>query len=244
MGASGESESRHDHADPSTVTVFQQDWQIYQKMVENNFVFHREVYSRLRTFLFEEVARPFDFLDIGCGDASTCVGALEGTQVAHYYGIDFSAVALDLARTACVRLPCPVSLEQGDFAELVLARTDPVDVAWVGLCLHHLRNSEKLAFMRGIHHILRVRGVLLIYENTSLDGEDREGWLRQWDLQKPLWTAYNEAEWNAMTTHVHAADFPETDAGWHALGRDSGFNVVRELFAAPSNLFRMYSFAA
>ena len=47
-----------------------------------------------------------------------------------------------------------------------------------------------------------------------------------------------------MSGHVHAADFPETDATWHALGREAGFARVRELFAAPSDLFRLYCFTA
>ena len=38
-------------------------------MVDNNFLFHREAYDRLRVFLLAEFARPFRFVDIACGDA-------------------------------------------------------------------------------------------------------------------------------------------------------------------------------
>jgi SAM-dependent methyltransferase len=229
-------------ADASTVALFQQDWKLYRKLVDNNFLFHREAYGRLHRFLSEEAAKPFRFLDIACGDASASIGALRGTRIAHYHGIDFSAPALELAAETLRDLPCPVTLERRDFLEALAGRRDWVDVAWIGLSLHHLLAPAKLAFMREIRGALARDGCFLIYENTSPDGEDRESWMRRWDLQKPGWTAYSVEEWDAMAAHVHAADHPETDARWRALGLDAGFSSVRELYAAPTDMFRLYCF--
>lgn len=230
-------------ADASTVELFQQDWKLYRKMVDNNFLFHREAYAALHEVLVNDAAHPFRFLDIACGDASASVGALRGTTITHYHGIDFSGAALELAGKALTELNCTVKFEQRDFLEALAGMVEQVDVAWIGLSLHHLQGMEKLAFMRTIRNVLAPGGLFLIYENTSPDGEDRENWLRRWDLQKPFWTAYSEDEWNAMAAHVHAADFPETDATWHALGREAGFASVREVFAAPTGLFRLYGFS-
>jgi hypothetical protein len=49
---------------------------------------------------------------------------------------------------------------------------------------------------------------------------------------------------DAITDHVHAADFPETTSRWHSLGHEAGFDRVRELFVSPTDLFRMYCFEA
>ena len=230
-------------ADATTVDLFQQDWKLYRKMVDNNFLFHREAYAALHEVLVNDAARPFRFLDIACGDASASVGALRGTAITHYHGIDFSGAALELAGIALTELDCTVKLEQRDFLEALAGVVEQVDVAWIGLSLHHLQGMEKLAFMRTIRNALAPGGLFLIYENTNPDGEDRENWLRRWDLQKPFWTAYSEDEWNAMAAHVHAADYPETDATWHTLGREAGFHSVREVFAAPTDLFRLYGFS-
>ncbi|MCX5580183.1 class I SAM-dependent methyltransferase [Kaistia terrae] len=232
------------NAASSTQALFQDQWKIYRKMVDNNFLFHREAYARLHEILLSDVARPFDFLDIACGDASASASALVGTQVAHYHGLDFSAAALALARDACGRLACPASFEEGDFVSSISARSAPVDIVWIGLSLHHLRTAEKGAFMGTIRRLLAPGGRLLIYENTMPDGEDRDGWLKRWDRQRSTWSAYDDLEWNTMRDHVHAADFPETDASWRALGDSSGYGSVLEVYAAPSDLFRMYSFKA
>ena len=45
-----------------------------------------------------------------------------------------------------------------------------------------------------------------------------------------------------MAAHARAYDFPETASQWQSLGREAGFGRVRELFVAPTNLFRMYCF--
>jgi cyclopropane fatty-acyl-phospholipid synthase-like methyltransferase len=165
--------------------------------------------------------------------------------VAHYRGIDLSQAALDLASEALETLGCPVTLEHCDFVAALRDRPEPVDVAWISLSLHHLLAPAKLSLMREIRSLVGDRGLFLIYEIASPDAEDRDAWLRRWDWQNhPLWTALMPAEWEAIRAHVRANDFPETTSRWHSLGREAGFGCVRELFVAPTDLFRMYCFQA
>jgi hypothetical protein len=96
--------------------------------------------------------------------------------------------------------------------------------------------------LRDIRRLLAPGGHFLFYENTSRDGESREDWLARWDLQRHAWSAYDDADWNAMRDHVRAADFPETCSDWRRLAAATGFKEVRELFVAPTDLFRMYQF--
>lgn len=222
---------------------FEEDWQLYRKMVDNNFLFHREAYAQLHDILMKEVDRPFRFLDIACGDASASVQALKGTRVNAYYGLDLSRPALQLAAESVETLNCPCTLQRGDFAGRLLEGHCTVDVAWIGLSLHHLLRPAKLTVMKTIRRVLSEDGLLLIYEPTSLDGEDRDGWLRRYARQKGSWSAYSGQEWDAMWAHTLAADFPETETEWRALGDAAGFKVTREVFASPTNLLRMYCFA-
>jgi SAM-dependent methyltransferase len=231
-----------DLLDEPAAALFQHQWQLYRKFVDNNYFYHREVYGRLHRILVDEGVQPFRFLDIACGDARATVEALKGTRVAHYYGIDLSSAALELASKALESLGCPVTLDHRDFVEALRDWTEPVDVAWIGLSLHHLLAPAKLSLMREARGIVGDSGLFLIYENASPDGEGRDAWLRRWDRQKQSWTVFTPEEWEAITAHVHANDFPETTSRWHSLGRQAGFSQVRELFVAPTDLFRMYCF--
>jgi SAM-dependent methyltransferase len=236
------SRTRPSDAHPTTLSVFQQGWRIYRTMVDENYLFHREAYACLHAVLAEAGQGPFRFLDVACGDSVSSASALKDTRVAAYHGIDLSGEALALAEKALVGLPCPVTLEQGDFVEVLGRRTEPADVVWVGLSLHHLRQDGKAAVLKDIRRLLAPRGFLIFYENTSPDGEDRAGWLDRWDRQRPAWTAYSDADWDTMAAHVHAADFPETRSGWRRLAGAAGFREVRELFVAPTELFSVFSF--
>lgn len=225
-------------------TVFQQEWQIYRKMVDNNYLFHREAYAALHGVLTDDAPHGFRFLDIACGDASASILALRGAPIGHYHGIDTSGAALELAREVLAELPCPVTLEQRDFVEALRDRPDSADVAWIGLSLHHLRTAGKLALMHELRGTVGDRGLLVFYENTSPDGEDRDAWLARWDLQRPAWAAYAQMEWDTMTEHVRASDFPETESSWRRLAEEAGFGSICELFRSPTDLFRMYCLQA
>jgi SAM-dependent methyltransferase len=229
-----------DRRNEPSQAVFQQEWRIYRTLVDENYLFHREAYTCLRRILVEGVRRPFRFLDVACGDATASADALAGTAITHYHGIDLSATAVELARSALGALTCPVTLEHADYVEALRDWSEPADVIWIGLSLHHLRTAEKLEILRTIRTNLAADGHLLLYENTSPDGEDREGWLRRWDVQRPLWTAYTPDEWETITAHVHAADYPETASCWASLAQEAGFAEPLEAFVSPSNLFRLY----
>lgn len=99
------------------------------------------------------------FLDIGCGDAKATVDALKGARVAHYHGIDLSQAALDLASKALETLACPVTLDHRDFVAALRDRPQPVDVAWIGLSLHHLLAPAKLSLMREIRSVVGDHGL-------------------------------------------------------------------------------------
>ena len=227
-----------------TQELFVEAWQVYRKMVDNDYLFHRGAYGCLRRVLLEEFRKPFRFIDVACGDSSMSVKALEGTLVSQYSGLDISEQALAIAKDNLKALDCAVTFRVGDFAEILQQWEQPAEVVWIGLSLHHLLSPRKLEVMRHVRSIVGETGRLLIYEDTSPDGESRSGWLARWDAQKTLWTAYDEQEWNYVTLHVHSSDFPETDSVWRQLGQQAGFSRVKELFESPSKLFRVYSFQA
>ncbi len=228
----------------STQALFVDSWQVYRKMVDHDYLFHRGAYDTLREVLDRRISHPFVFLDIACGDASMSVKALAGLPVEAYHGIDISEQALELARLNAKALACPSVFQCIDFATAIPDWQVPVDVAWIGLSSHHLRYDGKLQVMTALRRIVGEDGILLVYEDASPDGETRQGWLRRWDAQKPAWTAYDEAEWTYVTDHVHSSDFPETDRDWRELGHGAGFTRIEEHYRSPSDLFRLYSFSA
>ena len=85
---------------------FDNQWSIYQKILNNNYMSHRECYDRLHRFLIDHFRKPYSLLDLGCGDASFTARSLSHTLIASYIGIDLSEAALEIAQNNMSDLPC------------------------------------------------------------------------------------------------------------------------------------------
>jgi len=227
--------------DQKAALLFQREWETYRKIIDHNYLHHNEAYAALRG-LVAEIAGPLTFLDLACGDASSTVEALSGSQLSRYVGIDLSELALANAATNMHRLAAPSTLLLGDMAGALTRWTEPADLIWIGLSLHHFRTNEKRAIMHDARRIVGAWGRLAIYENVMVDGETRSQWMDRWDRQRPDWRMMSDEEWNAVTSHVHESDYPETFEVWSELGRSAGFGRVRELYQSPTRLFGVLEF--
>jgi ubiquinone/menaquinone biosynthesis C-methylase UbiE len=231
--------------DAAALEQFQQQWATYRKLVESDCLAQREVSGILRETLNEVFKSPFSFLDIACGDASMMKAALPGTKVRHYHGIDLSQAALELAAANLAGLPCAVDLDHRDFVEAMMRRPEHADAAWCSLSIHHLSTNDKLALMKAIRGAVGARGIFMLYEPTRRDGEDRAGFLDRFlRINKSLWSVLTPAEWEQIWHHVTTCDFPETAAVWCELGREAGFAEARQVFADPTDFFRLFRYAA
>ena len=163
--------------DAAALAQFQQQWATYRKLVESDYLSHREVGGILQATLNEVFTSPFTFLDIACGDASVMKAALRGTKVRHYHGIDLSEPALELAAANLAGMPFEVDLDHRDFVEAMMRRPEHADAAWCSLSIHHLATDDKLRLMKAIRGAVGARGIFLLYEPTRRADEDRDAFL-------------------------------------------------------------------
>ena len=232
------------HAADTASLPFGEQWQVYQKVVDNNYLAHREVRGVLYRQLTETVARPFRFLDLACGDAGMTVAALTGTPVQAYEGIDVSAAALAMAKKTTAALSCPARLVEQDFVTAMRERTEPADVVYVGLSVHHLPAPEaKRDFLRSVRAAMGNDGLLLIFEPTRLEHETRPAYLERYDtFLHSIWIALSPAEQEVLSTHVRTSDYPESPTMWTQLGHDAGFTQAENLFTDSVNMHRVFAY--
>jgi hypothetical protein len=210
--------------DATALEIFQNQWEVYRKFLAHDYLSNAEACAALRRFLVDDLARPFRFLDLACGDASGIVDALRATPIEHYRGVDLSAPALALAEHNLAALPCPVKLDEDDFSTAMRNLPTPADVVWISLSLHHLDSAAKRAFMCEVRAGIADDGAFLVYEPTRRDGEDRPQYLDRFEvIGRRDWTALSDTEYGEAMKHVRTCDLPETVSGWETLGREAGF---------------------
>ncbi|HUW74247.1 MAG TPA: class I SAM-dependent methyltransferase [Methyloceanibacter sp.] len=226
--------------DEAALEQFQKQWTTYQKVVDHDALSHKEIGDILHNSLMA-VPKPFNFLDIACGDAGQMKGALLNTKVRHYQGIDLSEPALELAAKHLAGVPCDVELDHSDFVTALAARHTPADIAWCSLSIHHLRTDGKRDVLKAICG--STSDFLMLYEPTFLDGEDRENYLKRFRrVNHAAWTFLTPEEWAQIDHHVTTCDLPETAATWIALGREAGFAQARQVYLDPTGFYGLYRY--
>jgi SAM-dependent methyltransferase len=226
--------------DNSAPEIFQRQWATYQKLVEAGIFSHDAVGRLLNRILAAEFTEPFSFLDIACGDAHRMMENLAGTKIASYRGIDLSESALALAAANLKNAPFDVELDHGDFVELIKT-SQPTDVAWCGLSVHHLKRDEKVDFLRSVR--AATRRSFLIYEPTCLDGETRDRYMDRFvRFYDAALTMLSSEEIARVEHHVLTCDYPETSANWCAIGIEAGFATTNELYCDPTGFYHVYRY--
>lgn len=226
------------------VQAFFTSWEIYRLCIEHNTLHHREVGAILAAKLAAR-SRPFDFLDLACGDAQTSAAALVGTAVKSYTGIDFSAPALELAQVNTASLGCAREFLEEDFTSFLDARARDFDVIYLGLSLHHLEMPGKRQAMRGLRAATRDAGTLYMYEPVLAAGESRETCLERWHraMDGP-YDAFPPAARDALWEHVRTSDYPETQEEYISAARDAGFPEADVLFTDAGGFYSLFEFRA
>jgi Methyltransferase domain len=226
--------------DQAALEQFQKQWTTYQKLVDHDSLAPRETAALLHDAL-KLLTKPFEFLDIACGDAGQMKRVLEGTKVCHYRGIDLSEPALELAAKNLAGAPFAVDLDNGDFVETLTKHPEPVDVAWCSLSLHHLPTDGKRKLLSAICGA--THDFLMIYEPTLAEDEDREAYLERFrGVNRPAWPFLTAEEWAQVDHHVTTCDLPEESSMWLALGREAGFSEARQIYLDPTGFYGLYRY--
>lgn len=236
-----------DNRSASVNDFFNEQWKLYQKILNNNYMGHHEIYQVLQKFLVEYLQKPFSMLELGCGDASFTVQALLNTNITEYKGIDLSETALEIAKSNMAIISCQKTFIKEDFSkivdELVQNQEDNFDVIMTSFALHHLSFEQKNWIFGQVFQLLNPGGVVVIIDIVRREEETRESYIKRY-LENVLqhWTLLSTKEFLMVEEHISTSDFPETQANLYELAQKQNFTRFERLYYDPLETTQLLCF--
>lgn len=206
---------------PPGIAAFFQGWQLYQSVVQNNLMEHRQIGTALRS-VFESIAPGFSVLDLGCGDSSMAIKALEGLRVSRYTGVDLTAPALEIAR-ANFRGTYSATWVHANMVDYIASCDQQFDVIMTSFAMHHLTADIKQAWLMDIAKHLTPSGCLVLIDTCCPAGMSRDETVQVYLDLIADWPLSPDDK-STIATHMWSSDFPESEAFMEAALADAGLN--------------------
>lgn len=219
----------------NAVSIFRESWNVYQKLIAENYMMHREFGTKLSDVLAPFKAAPsFDILDLGCGDARLMAGQLQSFDHFHYKGFDLSETALLYAQQNTSSLKGKVNLVNGPMEELIDYETTLFDIIHSSFAIHHLSEEKKQALIMSCAEKLKDDGVLIIADVFRKDNQSRENYLEEYlDVVNNKWTALNESDREIIVNHISLYDFPSVLSDFEAYLSQNRFKIQTKVDIDP-----------
>ncbi|VEP12341.1 Methyltransferase type 12 [Hyella patelloides LEGE 07179] len=214
---------------------FNDRWKLYQKVLGNNYMGHREIYHVLHEFLISNWQQPFKLLDLGCGDASFIAQSLVNTSVSSYCGLDISQIAIAIARKNMRLVSCEQEFIQGDFCQvipsLVKEEKTKFNIILSSFAFHHLNLEQKDYIFSQLKQLLLPGGVFILIDLVSQEGESRESYIpRYLKSVEKNWLQITSEEMSLVSHHMLESDYPESQKTLELLAKHNGFQKVECLY--------------
>jgi len=213
--------------DPKSYEFFLATWQVYRKIVDGNYMYHREIFSEILNLLRKGAHRQPTILDLGCGDAGTIRPILEQTPFSSYTGADAAQPALEIAKLELKAFGDQIELQCSDMLSFLKANTSrKFGVILASYSLHHLDTEQKRDFLALCRQCLEARGLLIIVDVFRNARQSREDYLDAYcqDMSH-RWHSLTPEEGQIAIEHVRNHDFPESLENFLHIAEEAGLSI-------------------
>jgi SAM-dependent methyltransferase len=218
-------------ASPDRVKETFDNWSLYDAVIQNNYMQHRELAIALRAVAQQE---PGDLriVDLGCGDAWLASQAFAELMPAEYRGVDLSEAAVDRALQHVAGWGANAQVQCGNILDFVAALpSSSVRLVLGSYSLHHFGEVHKAEIVEQCFRVLGSGGRFCWIDPVRDEDESRDDYIRRLtDSMQSDWTGLDIEQRKRAVQHVCECDFPETEKWMHECCLQAGFQAGKLLF--------------
>jgi len=235
---------KYNSDDSLEVKEFFEIWALYQQVIKHNYMLHEEVIEQLINDLSARGEKPLSILELGCGDAYTVSQVMKKINIAKYYGIDLSEMALTFAQDNLNESINDLTLINGDLVAEINNISQQFDIILAGFSLHHLKREDKNQVLSECKKRLYPDGTLIVYDIVHNENETQKEFLARCVKHfKKNWTQLSQEQLDSACQHVIDHDIPESFHGWQALAKGNYFNSCECIFRDVNEMYAILKFS-
>eukprot|EP00877_Chromochloris_zofingiensis_P011620 jgi/Chrzof1/6711/Cz19g06150.t1 len=228
--------------DVESVQLFKAQWNVYQKMLDHDYLHHSALYGTLKQYLEQRMQGPFSMLDLGCGDSAYISRTLAASPslkplLQSYTGVDLSSLAMQISQQNMAAAARDTSVTHIEDDMLHYARTcqQQYDVILASFAMHHLSWEHKNEFLGHLSRMLKLGGCFCLIDVFLEEGQSRTEYMEQFvDTVNNKWTEMDATQQQHSITHVTNHDFPVEWSALQACAAEGGlFQGVQLLCSSP-----------
>lgn len=211
--------------------IFIRNWEIYQKVIKENYMKHKELGETAHKYLQDFSERtPIEMLDIGCGDAHQISEQLKSLNVAAYTGYDLSEQATQFAKKHFTSFENTATFQIGRMEELIKEDQTSYNVIYTSFAIHHLVDEKKAEIIKDCYNKLIDGGLFILIDIKRQPGQsinDYKSSYAQWINAD--WHALDKDEKNAIIDHLNTCDIPVETKAYLEYAQQAGFSLLEEV---------------
>jgi SAM-dependent methyltransferase len=213
---------------PLPAILFSDNWNVYQKIIANNYMLHKEFSHCTREALSTAAIPIKSVLDLGCGDAQLIAKDLASIGIEAYTGYDLSEAALAQAEHFLQYLPAQKKLSLGRMEQLLKSSNENWDLIYSSYAIHHLPDAGKQEIMQEVYNHLHPNGLFLMIDVMRKKDQSRDAYMDYYigGIRKN-WPGLEVGEQDMIANHIHEYDFPAIDTDLIDWARSIGFSVQK-----------------
>ncbi|WP_252179735.1 class I SAM-dependent methyltransferase [Endozoicomonas sp. 4G] len=210
----------------SEVDIFNEQWQCYRWLVDNNVMGHQQLMRLATDKLMQHYGdQKVNLLDLGCGDASLVPEMTRRLSLTSYTAVDLAESVLAIARQ---NMQQPGVVSQFFLSNIFepLPAKGSYNLIFSSFAIHHGSLSEKQALFSELRNKAEPDGLFVMIDAIRLNHQSRDDYIEKVGQYFRSISAL-QGDWkNFVLDHVSQYDFPESIAQLVAIGEQARWRLL------------------
>ena len=196
---------------PNVTTIFNDQWESYQWLIDCNIMGHKELLGVGREWVIDCLNdKPVSMTDLGCGNSMLVPDLVDGISLDSYCGVDLAGNALALSRALLNKNNINAHHFQQSFFDDLPDKALLSNLVYSAFAVHHGSGDMKRQLLESLCSQTPSETLFLLIDVACYPGQSRQDYCQM--LEHHFQDHQCRQDWLVyFMDHITHFDYPETE---------------------------------